>query len=226
MNQTAEPKTRTATEMAYATLKAMIMDNELQPSASYLEGELAERLGISRTPTREAMLQLERDGFVEVRPRHGMRVLPISAQDMQEIYAILTELEPLAAELAARRGLSSGELGQMQACVDAMDAALRKDDLDEWARADDRFHTLLAEYSGNQRLQRALANFADQVYRARMATLRIREKPIRSNEDHRELLDCLQSGDAGKAREVHRRHRETAGQMLVDLIARYRMNNL
>ena len=94
--QTHEPKARKATEMAYSTLKAMIMDNKLQPAASYLESELAEQLGISRTPTREAMLQLERDGFVEVRPRHGMRVLPISATDMREIYEILTELEPLA----------------------------------------------------------------------------------------------------------------------------------
>ena len=226
MTQITDPKPRTATERAYTTLKAMIMDNQLQPSGSYLEGELAERLGISRTPTREAMLQLERDGFVEVRPRHGMRVLPISANDMQEIYAILTELEPLAAELAAERGMTESQLYAMQDCVDAMDAALHEDDLDSWARADDRFHTLLAEFSGNERLRKALANFADQVYRARMATLRIREKPVRSNEDHRKLLDCLRRGDGTAARKVHRKHRENAGKMLVDLIARYRMSNL
>ncbi len=224
--QTHEPKARKATEMAYSTLKAMIMDNKLQPAASYLESELAEQLGISRTPTREAMLQLERDGFVEVRPRHGMRVLPISATDMREIYEILTELEPLAAELAAERGPLEQELREMHDCVDAMDEALSRDALEDWARADDRFHTLLAESSGNKRLERVLGNFADQVYRARMATLRMREKPVRSNHDHRELLACLERGDAKAAREVHRRHRKNAGQMLVGLLEHYQIGSL
>lgn len=219
-------RTKTATESAYDALKAMILDNTLKPSASYLESELADRLGVSRTPAREAMLQLAREGLVEVRPRHGMRVLPISAADMDEIYMILTELEPLAAELAARRNLSPKELAPLDACIRKMETALEEDDRLAWAQADDDFHAALVRLSGSKRLERAFATFADQVYRARMATLFIREKPVSSNADHRELVERLKAGDAEGARRVHRRHRETARRTLVGILEKHRLDNL
>ena len=117
------------------------------------------------------MQQLEQEGFVEMRPRHGMRVLPLSAKDMEEVYAILTELEPLAIELAAKNGLTDSHIADMQKAVDDMDDCLKRDDLNGWAKADDRFHSLLAKLSGNQRLEKTISNFADQVHRARKATL-------------------------------------------------------
>jgi len=217
---------QTATQRAYETLKSMIMDNALKPSASYLEKEIAEKLGTSRTPAREAMQQLEREGFVEMRPRHGMRVLPLSAKDMEEVYAILTELEPLAAELAAKRGLSQAEMAQMQEAVDQMDACLEEDNLNGWAEADDHFHSLLAKFSGNKRLEKVIGNFADQVHRARKTTLLMREKPVRSNAEHRAVLDKLTSQDGEGARKIHHEHRERSGRLIVALIEKHNLDNL
>lgn len=217
---------KNATEMAYETLKAMIMDNKLKPSASYLEAELAEILDISRTPTREAMLQLNREGFIKMRPRHGMSVVPLSGIDMQEIYQILMELEPLAAKLAAQRGLTAEELSAMQQAVDQMDTCLLADDRIGWAKADDIFHALLAQYSGNMRLQKTIGNFADQVYRARMTTLMMRDKPVRSNIEHRAVLECLKNQEPEKAQLLHRQHRESASKMIVELIEKHRLDNL
>ena len=217
---------KTATQRAYETLKSMIMDNALKPSASYLEKEIAEKLGTSRTPAREAMQQLEREGFVEVRPRHGMRILPLSAKDMEEVYAILTELEPLAAELAAKRGLSDDEVAQMQDAVDQMDACLERDDLNGWAEADDRFHSLLAKFSGNQRLERVIGNFADQVHRARKTTLLMRAKPVRSNKEHRAVLEKLLKQDGKGARKIHHEHRQKSGKLIVALIEKHNLDNL
>lgn len=221
----AEPN-QTATQRAYETLKSMIMDNALKPSASYLEKEIAEKLGTSRTPAREAMQQLEREGFVEVRPRHGMRVLPLSARDMEEVYAILTELEPLAAELAAKRGLSGSEIAQMQEAVNQMDACLDEDNLNGWAEADDRFHSLLAKFSGNKRLEKVIGNFADQVHRARKTTLLMREKPVSSNAEHRAVLDMLANQDGAGARKIHHEHREKSGKLIVALIEKHNLDNL
>lgn len=215
-----------ARSQVYAKIKSLVMTSTLKPSASYLEAELAEQLGVSRTPVREAMLQLERDGLVKVRPRHGMTILPISAVDMSEIYQILTELEPLAVELAAKRGLDEGELQALEACTTKMEKALEADDLQSWAKADGVFHSLLAIYSGNKRLEQTLSRFRDQVHRARMATLSLRERPLKSNREHKLLIDHLHNRDPEAARNLHREHRQSAGEMLVNLLITNGLDNL
>lgn len=219
-------KTDTRTQQAYQTLKGLIMENALKPSASYLETELAEMLGMSRTPVREATLQLESEGFLSIRPRHGITILPISIEDMQDIYDILTELEPYAAEKVARDGLSEHGHHLLMSHVSAMDAALQADDLIAWANADEAFHMDLVRLAGNARLSKIIATFWDQVHRARMATLTLRPKPVRSNEDHRRLVNFVQSGDWQAARDLHREHRKNAKTMLVDLITHHNLNHL
>lgn len=222
----AERKSDTRTQQAYQTLKGLVMDNTLKPSASYLEAELADRLGMSRTPVREAALQLESEGFLSIRPRHGITILPISIEDMTDIYELLTELEPYAAERVARNGLSSAQRDALIAHVNAMETALERDDLVQWANADEAFHMNLVRLAGNERLSRMVATFWDQVHRARIATLTLRPKPSRSNEDHRKLVDLLDEGDWQGARQLHKDHRENAKNMLVDLITRHSLDHL
>ena len=211
---------------AYDAIKAMILDGRLKPSASYLETELADQIRVSRTPVREAALRLEREGLVVVRPRRGIQVVPVSAEDMTEIYQLLTVLEPLAAELAARRGLSEAELEAMERATQEMEAALAEGDLVSWAEADDIFHALLVQASGNRRLVEATGRYRTQVHRARMATLTMRPCPSSSTEDHRALLHCLRSGDAEGARRIHAAHRAAAGELLIALLAKHSLNNL
>lgn len=222
----AERKSDTRTQQAYQTLKSLIMDNTLKPSASYLEAELADRLGMSRTPVREAALQLESEGFLSIRPRHGITILPISIEDMTEIYELLTELEPYAAERVARNGLSEAQRDALMVHVNAMEAALERDDLVSWAHADEAFHMNLVRLAGNDRLSRMVSTFWDQVHRARIATLTFRPKPSRSNEDHRQLVNLLDKGDWKQARQLHRAHRENAKNMLVELITRHSLDHL
>ncbi|WP_420404492.1 GntR family transcriptional regulator [Nisaea sp.] len=211
---------------AYHAIKAMILDGRLKPSASYLETELAERIGVSRTPAREAALRLEREGLVTVRPRRGIQVLPVSAEDMEEIYQLLSALEPLAAQLAAERGLSADEANALEQATDRMEEALAENDLVAWAEADDTFHVRLVEASGNRRLIEAVARYRTQVHRARMATLSLRPRPLQSTRDHRALVDRLLARDPEGARDVHFAHRQAAGQMLTDLLSRHQLDNL
>lgn len=205
-------------ERAYQDIKRRILDNEMPAGFQALEQELAEMLGMSRTPVREALIRLAEEGIVEVRPRHGMRVLPISVADMREIYEILTGLESTAAEIVATRGLTKDELGALHTAVSDMDAALAKDDLPGWAQADEHFHNLLVEYCGNERLRTWVNTCRDQAHRARMATLRLRPKPVDSNKDHAAVVAAIERRDADAARRIHHEHRVRAGTMLVEIL--------
>ncbi|MGL4439803.1 MAG: GntR family transcriptional regulator [Bosea sp. (in: a-proteobacteria)] len=213
-----DPSRVSNAERAYRALKALILSNQLPAGSQLLEQEAALRLGMSRTPIREAMVRLEQDGVAEIRPRHGMRVLPVSADDMREIYEVLTSLESTAAELVARRGVSTAELAQLQQAVSDMDAALAIDDLETWATADQRFHSLLVELTRNQRLQQIVTQLGEQAHRARMLTLRLRPKPVGSNRDHAMLVAAIAARDAESAQKIHHDHRAKAGAMLVELL--------
>lgn len=207
-------------ERAYRALKDLILGNQLPAGSQLLEQEAAQRLGMSRTPVREAMIRLEQDGVVEIRPRHGMRVLPVSSRDMREIYEVLTALESAAAEIVARRGATPSELASLRAAVADMGAALDQDDLEGWAAADKRFHGLLVTLAGNERLQQMVSQLGEQAHRARVLTLRLRPKPVNSIRDHARLVAAIARRDAEGARQIHHDHRTRAGEMLVDLLDR------
>lgn len=214
----SDPSRVSNAERAYRGLKELILTNQLPAGSQLLEQEAALHLGMSRTPVREAMIRLEQDGVAEIRPRHGMRVLPVSADDMREIYEVLTSLESTAAELVARRGVSEIELSRLQQAVSDMDTALAADDLEGWAAADQCFHSLLVELSRNQRLQQIVKQLGEQAHRARMLTLRLRPKPVGSNRDHANLVAAIAARDPVKARSIHHDHRAKAGIMLVELL--------
>ena len=157
---------------------------------------------------REALIRLAHEGLVEVIPRHGMRVLPVSPADMSEIYVVLTALESAAAEiLAQRRPDATPSSSPLVDATRDMTRALEADDLDAWAAADERFHRHLVELAGNRTLIDAVARLADRAHRARMFTLRLRPKPVNSTQEHMAMLERIRAGDARGAVEVNRAHR-------------------
>ncbi len=216
----------TQAEKAYAALKRMILDNELAAGRQLLETEAAILLGMSRTPVREAMVRLSQDGLVELRARHGMQVMPISAADMKEIYDVLTALESCAAQLAAARRPSGSQLRPLEKAIMDMDAALRRDDLTAWAAADERFHLALVELSANGRIRQLVNTYWDQSHRVRIVTLRLRPKPTGSNADHAALVESIRRGEPEEARRIHYEHRKRNAVMLVDLLTRLGLKQL
>lgn len=217
---------QSARDAAYLALKRLIIRNEIPAGAQMLEQEAAERLGMSRTPVREAMIRLEQEGIVELRSRHGMRVMPISAADMQEIYEVLTALESAAAAIVAARGLDDARLNELRSAVDEMDQALANDDLLRWSQADERFHLLLVEMSGNNRIRNFVRQVWAQSNRARLLTLRLRPKPIGSNKDHAALVDAIARRDPEAAKRIHEDHRQRAGKMLTSLLMEHGLKQL
>ena len=217
------PATASLVDAAHEKIRRRILDNVWPPGHRALEQEVALALGMSRTPVREALVRLQAEGLVEVVPRHGMRVLPVSPSDMREIYEILTALECMAAEILARRRPGKAELKPLMDATDAMDRALGAEDLDAWAKADELFHAQLLELAGNRQLQATVMNHWDRAHRARMFTLRLRPKPVNSTREHRQLVERLRAGDPEGAARVNRAHRERAGAELLVIFERYRL---
>ncbi len=213
-------------DRAYREIKRRIIGNLYPPNLQVLEQELAVQLGMSRTPVREALIRLEREGLVEILPRRGMRVVPISPDDMKEIYEVLTCLEAWAAGQLAARKPSKTELGPLIAAQENMERALEEGELDAWAEADERFHRLLLELSGNRRLAAMALTLFDQVHRARMVTLRMRPLPHQSNKDHRAVVEAVLQGDSQKAYDLHAQHRRKALLLLTEILAHYRLSEL
>ena len=226
MSQSKPSATTSLVEAAYDQIRRRILDNVWPPGHRALEQEVALTLGMSRTPVREALLRLQNEGLVEVIPRHGVRVLPVSPADMREIYQILTALECMAAELLANRKPSAKELTPLVDATKAMDKALKQEDLDAWAAADERFHAHLVDLAGNRQLQATVLNYWDRAHRARMFTLRLRPKPMNSTREHMQMVERLRAGDAEGAARVTRAHRERASRELVTIFERFKLAHL
>ncbi|MHA7773805.1 GntR family transcriptional regulator [Roseibium sp. M-1] len=217
------PKQKTITTQAMEQIRQLIFDGELAAGSDHLESELADRLGMSRTPVREATLMLAQQGLLEVRPRKGVRIATLSLKDMEEIYAILTELESLAAEEAAEKGYTEKDLAALKQSIEAMEEALKREDRESWAIADDAFHTELVRLGGNSRVQSIVSMMSNQVRRARAMTLYIRPLPLKSNEDHRAVFDAICKGDPAAARQRHHCHRQDAREVLIELLKKHRL---
>ncbi len=214
------------TRVALETLTNLILTNELPAGSNHLEGELADRLEMSRTPVREATLILQAQGLLEVVPRRGVKILPVSSEDMREIYQILTVLEGLAVELAAQRELQPGDFEAAERAIEDMNHALGNDDRDAWAVADSEFHNELVRLSGNRRIATVTAMFNNQVRRARAVTLYLRPSPKTSNDDHLNVLEAIKMGDSESAKKLHTTHRIQAGEMLSALLTRFGLHQV
>lgn len=222
----ADDAKQSNTEKAYREIRRQILENEMPAGFQITEQDLAVRLNVSRTPTREALLRLAGEGLVEIWPRHGMRVKRVSVDDVREIYEILTALESTAAALAARRKPPKEQIEAMRASIKDMDSALRKNNLKGWAMADERFHRLLTEASGNSRFVEIVDTYFSQAHRLRMMTLGLRPKPNSSNRDHEAVVKAIAKGDAEAAQRIHRDHRMRSAKMMIDLLTRHGLSYL
>jgi len=213
-------------ERAYEQLKERILANQFQSGEYVLEDEFAKLLGMSRTPIREALVQLQNEGHIQIVPRRGARIVPLTIDDLREIYDLLQTLEAHAAELISKRPDRDVIVEQLGRRVEEMRAALSEDDLETWAAANERFHRELVAASGNERLIRFSSTLLDQSHRVRVFTLRLRKPPVRSTQNHAELLRAIGRGDADEARVIHVRHKDEWISELTAIVERVGLRKL
>ena len=184
-------------DQAYARLRDAILDGTLEPGEQLRDAELAEWLGLSRTPIREAVARLEEHGLVETAPNRYTRVAPLSARDAREAFPVVAALHALAASLGVLR-LSGADLEAMRTANRDFAAALAAADVDGAVAADDRFHAVLVQASANAEIARSLSRLMPKIRRlerARFGSLAGR----RSVEQHKRIVALCASGDAERA---------------------------
>ncbi len=215
-----------ASDAVYDLMRGRIMRNLLPGGSQLLEEAIAAELKVSRTPVREALSRLEGDGLVSPVRRHGYLVVPITMHDIVEIYQVLSPLETVAAELLASKQPNSAEVKLLQEAVDQMAAALKVDDLDGWAEADETFHQRLVELCGNQRLERMAKMLFAQSHRVRLFTLHLRDKPVGSVKNHGALVEAIRKRRPDTAREIHGSHRDSWTRQMTALLTKLNIHQL
>ena len=222
----AEKPAATNAAAAYVEVKRRILNNEYGAGITVSVQDVSRLLHMSRTPIRDALIRLEKEGLVELVPRQGFRVLPLSPNDMLEVYQILAGLEAMAIHVLTERGVLPEQAGRLMAAVATMESALAADDLDRWAEADANFHRTLIDLVNSGRLSQTVDQFWDQTVRARLLTLRLRPKPMQSTKNHRLLAEAIIAKNTQKAFDVHMRQRARSGRELVEILARLNIRTL
>lgn len=197
-----------AAEEATATLRAAILSGAIDPGTRLGEVELAEQLGVSRTPVREALRRLAADGLVEVRPNRGARVAQWSTGDLEEIYELRALLESHGAARAAGR-IEAAKLAGLEDLCTAMEACVRrgrKRDLDRLTSLNADFHQRVLDASDSPRLTALMPVVVRVPLMVRTFHRYSPEALARSLGHHRELVAALRAGDGEWARSVMRSH--------------------
>ncbi len=190
-------------EAVYRHLKGLILSGRLLPGAKLSEPALAQDLGVSRTPIREALVRLSEEGLVELLPGRGARVRRLSPEEVEEVYQVRALLEGEAAKEAALRA-SRGELGELEALLQAIDEA-PPEDYPEQMRRDLEFHRALVRLSGNRTLLRLYEDLLSALALAR-STLPTLSQEERTRREHWAILEALRARDPEGARKAVEAH--------------------
>lgn len=188
-------------------LRAAILGGELEPGSIHSAVSLAERLGVSPTPVREAMLELSRYGLVEVLPNRGFRVTVIDDRDLDEIYELRRLLEVPAMELVIERA-SAQQLDALEQPLADLEAAADSNDVPAFLLADRDFHLTLLQLSDNPRLVDIVAGLRDQTRIIGLRSLAEAGVLQASASEHRPILEALRAGDVAEAKRVMDVHLE------------------
>ena len=182
-----------------------ILKGELSAGEKLTEQEVALRLGVSRSPVREAFRALEDLGLVQIEKNRGAFVRKIDLNEAVEIHDVYSVLEELAARTAAGR-LSATQIAELKSLVESMDVASEAEDRDRFYSLNLSFHQLLVEGSGNRRLLSVYNRLLNELHLFRRFGLMQRGEMQLSNRDHHQILDRIAAGDSNGAAEAMRRH--------------------
>lgn len=192
-------------DVVFRTLRQAILKGDLKPGERLLEVHLAERLGVSRTPIREAIRKLELEGLVLMIPRKGAEVARISQKSLQDVLEVRRALEELAVEIACVRIREDG-LKALRQIHARFTATTEHGDVSRITELDVDFHNQIYAATDNQKLVQLINNLQEQMYRYRMEYIKDREKWPVIVKEHKAIIDALAERDADAAKYAIRTH--------------------
>ncbi|EHH12899.1 GntR family transcriptional regulator [Mesorhizobium amorphae] len=195
----------TVRERTYQAVLQMILSGELAPGAAIDERALINRLDVSRTPIREAIGVLAKEGLVEIEPYRGFRVRRFTLKEVSDLYELRRALESFAIRLAVEH-ISNAHIAKLQTILNAGVDALEAGQMQAYGAHDQDFHELIAELSGNIALIDTLGRLSRQIQICRMIANKSPEFPKRAAIERDEILDALMARDADRAAKLMDAH--------------------
>jgi DNA-binding GntR family transcriptional regulator len=211
-------------ELVFDALRNAILDGVIKPGERLLENQLAEELGVSRTPVREAIRKLELEGFAVILPRKGAYVSEISFKDVREVYEIRAALEALASGLAAERVMDN-EVEEMERRLIAESANLENEDNSLTVEADVDLHELIYKATRNEKLISLISNLKEQVYRLRSTSITLPGRKKRSLDEHKRIVEAIAEHNIKLAQRLAHEHIEHAEQAMLKVMGNNADNN-
>ena len=204
-------------EIVFESMRDAILNGVLKPGERLMEIQLAEELGVSRTPVREAIRKLELENFVVMIPRKGAYVAGVSLKDVADVFEIRSALEGLAAGLAAER-VTDEELEQMEQAL-LFRGNEAEISLEQIVKSDTDFHALVYRASRNERLIQILENLREQIQRFRSTSLAVPGRNKLAIEEHRMIVEALRNHDSEAAQSLAMAHIVTAENVTFEALS-------
>lgn len=192
-------------DVVFNTLRKAILTGELKPGERLMEIHLANRLGVSRTPIREAIRKLELEGLVIMIPRRGAEVAQITEKNLKDVLEVRRALDALCVELACDR-ISAEELEQLKKACEEFECATQTQDATIIAKADVELHDIIVHATGNQRLIQLLNNLSEQMYRYRFEYIKEEDRHDNLVDEHRMIYESIAKRDKKSAAQAAKLH--------------------
>ena len=202
----------------FSQIQNDILNGKFQPGDSLIETRLSEDLGVSRTPIREALRQLELEGLVQSIPNKGVVVTGVSTKDIKDIYTIRMMIEGLAARLAAEN-ITEDEINELKECLDLEEFYTIKNDTEQVLKLDSKFHGIIFKASKSKPLLYMLGTFHLYIRRARNISISSPGRAQQAFLEHRAIFKAISEGNAKMAESLTTDHVKNASINLIKQIS-------
>lgn len=202
-------------DVVFENLREAIVEGKLNPGQRLMEVQLAEQLGVSRTPVREAIRKLELEGLVVMLPRKGAYVANMSLKDIIDVLEIRSTLEGLASSLAAER-IHPENIKELEKIAKEFEQNADNTDLDELLKKDVEFHECIFKATNNKKLHQLITSLWEQVYRFRATYIADYESVKSIIKEHQLILDAIKKGDNELAKKYAKEHIEKAENFMIE----------
>ena len=204
-------------DVVFNTLRQAILRGELKPGERLMEIQLANKLGVSRAPIREAIRKLELEGLVLMIPRKGAEVAEITEKSLRDVLEVRRALEELSVQLACEK-ITKEEIRELERVAKEFQQVVKSSDITEIAEVDVRFHDIIYTATDNQKLIQLLNNLREQMYRYRVEYLKRDGVFPQLIAEHEAIIRHIENNEKEKATEVMCRHIDNQVEAVIDVI--------
>jgi DNA-binding GntR family transcriptional regulator len=204
-------------EQAYQKLRDAITFGDLKPGERLVESGICEKFELSRTPLREALRQLQTEGYIDVSPNKGAVIRKITVEELEAVYDVLAQLEGYAVEMATG-ALTPNDIKTLKGLLSQLNKASKSKDFDQWFALNASFHGYFQNFSGNPILKEEIGRLRNRIYRYRSLAFTLAVSIIGVLSDHEKIYQAVADRKPAKAREAMQKHILNTKEILAEFL--------